>query len=977
MKGDFSRFTFDPDSHFIGTLMQQGRVQLDADWNEQQAIHRHHRETTASDVIGLQGVPKIGGGFAIGLAAGQTDLTISPGRIYLDGILCVNDAPAPVLLSDQPHLKLAAGNAAGFSPPAQTGRYLVYLDVWERHVTALEDPGLLEPALGGVDTATRTQVVWQVRLTGQPLGSTFACDQIGPAWVPPGESVTGQMAAETAAPQAGDPPCILPPTAGYRGLENQLYRVEIHRSGSRDGAVPATIKWSRDNGMVATTVSISGQVLSADDLGRDEAKSFQPGQWVEIIDEHMALAHQRGHLLQIDTIDPGRKEITIKPATPVPPVAPNSLVLLRRWDNQGSLADADGISMSPQPIVLEHGQWPSGIQVAFTAGTYRSGDYWTIPARTAVSSESGTIEWPVDGSDQPLAQSPHGIVHHYCPLALVDYTHSNGRYALASEGDCRPRFPSLTRIEAHDVAFDPTACDTHSLVTNANTVQAAMDELCAQLRNGCTYVVTPESDLDAIVQRINASGVTHAKLCFRDGIYPINNTLAIGSAANGKGHVTVTGFGPATRLIASNTETFFRFENCDSVTVLDCSVEARRTGSSGQHQHLQGALSFVDCGAVTVERTHIRCAPGPLRGAACLSAGFRNAKATWTQSLRVRGCRLEVGHEQLGILSFNAARTTIEDNQIDAARLPQAMPLSLLLTNRTYRAMARNALYSHLRYNQPPDDMTRVETVGVGNRSAYFLTSADLVGHWQGLIDSLGPPPTTFGHLRDRLKRAANRVLLGQVSAAAFPVFANWRNSLSSRFRSVGAQGIVVAGSVSGGETWILNNTIRGVFQGIRVGYSKRESSPSAAVRALGVQIRGNRVQMTITPIVTCHPEGVFVGSTSDELIVASNKVSGAFTFSRNLLNIHVTGVKVHGMLGAMLCIRHNCVASVHTAIRVVPLNSSHTGVHRWLVADNLASGFQTSLDISDRIDEIGNTPSADSYRYRDIVALLNSVLGS
>ena len=34
MSGDYSRVRFDPKNDFSGVLMQQGRVQLDADWNE-------------------------------------------------------------------------------------------------------------------------------------------------------------------------------------------------------------------------------------------------------------------------------------------------------------------------------------------------------------------------------------------------------------------------------------------------------------------------------------------------------------------------------------------------------------------------------------------------------------------------------------------------------------------------------------------------------------------------------------------------------------------------------------------------------------------------------------------------------------------------------------------------------------------------------------------------------------------------------
>jgi hypothetical protein len=34
MHGDFSKATFDPGRHYAGVLMQQGRVQLDSDYNE-------------------------------------------------------------------------------------------------------------------------------------------------------------------------------------------------------------------------------------------------------------------------------------------------------------------------------------------------------------------------------------------------------------------------------------------------------------------------------------------------------------------------------------------------------------------------------------------------------------------------------------------------------------------------------------------------------------------------------------------------------------------------------------------------------------------------------------------------------------------------------------------------------------------------------------------------------------------------------
>ena len=65
MKGDFSRQTFKRTKHYSGVLMQQGRVQLDADWNEQQAIARHRVGTESADVVGPAGAPRTSPGFQI------------------------------------------------------------------------------------------------------------------------------------------------------------------------------------------------------------------------------------------------------------------------------------------------------------------------------------------------------------------------------------------------------------------------------------------------------------------------------------------------------------------------------------------------------------------------------------------------------------------------------------------------------------------------------------------------------------------------------------------------------------------------------------------------------------------------------------------------------------------------------------------------------------------------------------------------
>src|SRR5947199_309285 len=57
MKADFTRDTFNPLKHFSRVLMQQGRVQLDADWNEQTAILLYYLRNLGADLIGRHGGP--------------------------------------------------------------------------------------------------------------------------------------------------------------------------------------------------------------------------------------------------------------------------------------------------------------------------------------------------------------------------------------------------------------------------------------------------------------------------------------------------------------------------------------------------------------------------------------------------------------------------------------------------------------------------------------------------------------------------------------------------------------------------------------------------------------------------------------------------------------------------------------------------------------------------------------------------------
>ena len=85
MKADLTRFTFNVDKHYRTVRMQQGRVQLDADWNEQSSIMLYQLRHLAADIIGPAGGPADNLGFAIApldtaLAKSAADFMIGAGK---------------------------------------------------------------------------------------------------------------------------------------------------------------------------------------------------------------------------------------------------------------------------------------------------------------------------------------------------------------------------------------------------------------------------------------------------------------------------------------------------------------------------------------------------------------------------------------------------------------------------------------------------------------------------------------------------------------------------------------------------------------------------------------------------------------------------------------------------------------------------------------------------------------------------------
>lgn len=439
MGGDHTRLTFDPAKGFSGVHKQQGRVTLDADFNEFEEILDRRGRATAYDTLGQAVYPSstTPDGFRIGTAA-DGGLTIGPGRMYVDGILVECFGPSPEAGSP-PGTPLAPydahlGGTRGAEPlpygqqpfaygpayPVPSGTAgdvsLVYLDVWQREVTVYEDDGLREPALGGADTASRVQTAWQVKSVPQ------ADD-----WDTRTAPSTGRLTTGSK-PVAAEPgPCVITPAEGYTGLENRLYRVEVCRTGTLagDAGNRALFRWSRDNASLGAHVLAVRQlaapsstgarsVVTVDCTGRDAWLRFEVGDHLELLDDQVEYACREsgtlGGMARVVEVKHATGEIHVDQDLSGFPVDAEKHPRLRRWDvaTPGDAAVREvraGVALD-----LEAGITVtfSGTEGVTDVGTLRAGDFWVFSARTA------------DGTVEPLRKAPpRGILHHFAKLANV------------------------------------------------------------------------------------------------------------------------------------------------------------------------------------------------------------------------------------------------------------------------------------------------------------------------------------------------------------------------------------------------------------------------------------------------------------------------------------------------------------------------------------------------------------------------------
>lgn len=507
MTTDISRKTFDHRRNTAWTTTMQGRVATDAPINEDRRIRDRRLRAETVDLIGRCGYPAaLPTSFEITVSGG--DIEIGPGRYYVDGHLAENfgtgaevfndvlsemGGPDPVDFDDQPFLP----GADPFVPA--DGLHLVYLDVWQRDITYLEDDTILDPAIT-VDTFARRQTVWQVKSFGPvPAGTTCETPDANiPNWAAQIAPSAARLSSRADPAQAETDPCLLPPDADYRGIDNRTYLVVVHEFDENDAPL---VKFSRTHGTVATTIlsQPQGNVLEVEEVAKDDFLRFNPGDWVEVTDEVRMLAGEPGTMGLVLSVDDPTDTITLENPLPAgavrldgagPDLDQQYSPVIRRWDQSGQIVDHDANPITdldaagssgliPMPT---DGTWVAledGVEVALSlataTGSIRIGDRWTFIARYA------------DNSVEELnAAPPDDYQHHYCRLALVEA--SGGDWVAPAASDCRD-----------PIEFGGECC--------------------------CTVIVHPGEDIQTAINSLpdDVGGC----ICLKAGLHTVSNALQI------------------------------------------------------------------------------------------------------------------------------------------------------------------------------------------------------------------------------------------------------------------------------------------------------------------------------------------------------------------------------------------------------------------------------------------------------------------
>lgn len=450
MKGDFSRKLFDQKDNLAGVYQQQGRVLLDQDWNLDADIANDWRDQAGRDAFGpwTAAIPaEEPEGFKINMAAhdahGHVVIHVAPGRAWVNGHLCrigerldENGQPLPWHAE---YLGEPFQQPDKYEGPVEEGtRDAVVLEVYREMVSAFQTPDtLLEPALGGVDTARALRTSYAFKLLRLEPGDTCR--------------TTGQRLRETLIPR-GKLKASLRPTieipdecpvaeaGGYTGFEHNMYRIEIAHVRDKQ---PACFKWSQFNGglvgrgifdfsTMTHTVKVTANQQA---IWSSRLSSF----YLEVVQWDKECGRWRVTYGTRATVS-GSDQLTLDSASvygedfPAPTGSDEESMFFCLWNGIEKVSDYPIAPPGTEPEELR-----DGIRLEFDHPDdklYQPNDYWTFDVRAGEPAAEAVLI---------NHEEPEGVVYHRVPLAILNWN-ANAQ-ASADQGeinDCRDIFRPLT-----------------------------------------------------------------------------------------------------------------------------------------------------------------------------------------------------------------------------------------------------------------------------------------------------------------------------------------------------------------------------------------------------------------------------------------------------------------------------------------------------------------------------------------------------
>jgi len=419
MKTEISRNSHDPEKRYSGVYQQQGRMITDADWNELVDIVKARLNDALTDAIG-SGVPENGGIIKDG--------ELHWGVAYADGVRAElspaeGDASVAFSFDGQADFPLLPGS----KPESED---IVFLDVWERVVTSYEDAGLMDSALHGADTCSRTKTMVQVK------------------WCSSEQELQNVIDATKAT-------LSVVRSDRYAAKDtNFVFRVEVHSIG-KAGLV---LKWSREN------AAEQFYRLDAENVGQTPPDYFKQGN--RVFEYFKEDSEKYFGFTGSVSIPINRNTMLKQESAPAPAAAEYPHV--RRWDGYCEVAISDPVpsvihdSLTGEKVSLDGNVLTLALEDftltvetdGWETGRLLAGDYWQFAVR------------PGDDSF-PEKVSPAGIRHRY--LLLGTYMESN-QISVSDNLQGEFSFPSLS--QAHDTFVNVTG-DTMSgslIINNKLTV---------------------------------------------------------------------------------------------------------------------------------------------------------------------------------------------------------------------------------------------------------------------------------------------------------------------------------------------------------------------------------------------------------------------------------------------------------------------------------------------------------------------------